>query len=298
MEKYGKQRPVEDDKTDPSGFLKKAREHQSKFRLEKLHLNDYAEYGNYLTISDAQNGNNFYNGFDIFSAVKDYRKFNNDLYQNMLRSEHIPFNLFIPLNANKTYSQNVFNEILNGKIKSINLQKIEYAPRPIRNYLNDKTSFDAYIEYTSNDGKNGIVGIETKYTELSYKIGKKEKTEMDDLESIYYIITNRSNAYKDESIPKLKEDDYRQIWRNHLLGESILLKDPDKFHSFTSITFYPGKNEHFQKVSKEYKSFLKKEYKNKCLFITYEELFELLIKYCPDNKYKKWIGYLNSRYII
>jgi hypothetical protein len=52
-------------------------------------------------------------------------------------------------------------------------------------------------------------------------------------------------------------DNYRQIWRNHLLGESILLIDKDKFKYFSSITIYPNENAHFQKVSKEYKIFFK-----------------------------------------
>jgi len=298
MDKYGKQRPIDDDKTDNSGFLKRAREHQSKFRYEFLKLSDYDEYGNYLTINDAQNGYNFYSGFDIFNAVKKYSDFNKNLYQNMLRSEHIPFNIFIPLENNKKYFTEVFNEILDGKIKTINSLKIEYAPQPKENYLNDRTSFDVYIEYTQNDNKNGIIGIEIKYTERGYKIGEKEKNEIDNCESIYYKITNESNTYRDEIISKLKEDDYRQIWRNHLLGESILLKNTDKFQYFTSITFYPQNNSHFQKVSKEYKEFLKDEYKDKCLFITYEKLIELLYKYCPDSNYKKWIEYLNKRYII
>ncbi|MCL1814545.1 MAG: hypothetical protein FWG27_01815 [Treponema sp.] len=45
---------IEDNKTDPSGFLKKAREHQSKFRLEYLKLEEYDKYGNYLTVEDAK----------------------------------------------------------------------------------------------------------------------------------------------------------------------------------------------------------------------------------------------------
>jgi hypothetical protein len=298
MEKYGKQRPIEDDKTDNSGFLKKAREHQSKFRLKVLKLNDFDEYGSYLTISDAQNGFNFYNGFKIFDAVKEYSNFNKNLYQNMLRSEHIPFNIFIPLNNNKIYFMDVFNEILDGKIKTINSLKIEYAPQPRENYLNDKTSFDVYIEYTQNNNKNGIIGIEIKYTERGYKIGTKEKKEVENYESIYHKITEESNAYKREMISKLQEDDYRQIWRNHLLGESILLKDPDKFQYFTSITFYPQNNKHFQRISEEYKIFMKEGYKEKCLFVTYEKIIELLYKYCPDDNYKKWIEYLNLRYII
>ena len=58
---------------------------------------------------------------------------------------------------------------LNGSIKSIENRaifdneniKIEFAPSPKRNYLNDRTSFDTYIEI-HNDNSKGVIGIEVK----------------------------------------------------------------------------------------------------------------------------------------
>jgi hypothetical protein len=298
MNKIGKQHEIEDDRTDPSGFLREAREHQSNFRLKYLNLFEYDKYGNYLAIKDAEKGLNFYDDFGIFDSVKRYSKFNKNLYQNMLRSEHIPFNIFIPLDMNKEYLKNTFNNILDNKIKSIDLLKIEYAPEPKEIYLNDKTSFDVYVEYTHIGDTKGIIGIEIKYTEREYKIGLKEKQETENMQSKYYVITEKSNNYREEFINRVKEDNYRQIWRNHLLGESILINNSEKYKDFVSITIFPIKNKHFQKTSEEYKNFLKDEYRNKCLFITYESFFELLGDYCPNEKYRKWIDYLNLRYII
>lgn len=87
MEKVGQQYS-KDDKTDPTGFLRRARLHQSKFRAFVLNL-PYDTYGNYLTENDAKEGKNFYDGFGIFDAVKNFRKYNKPLYANMLRSEHL-----------------------------------------------------------------------------------------------------------------------------------------------------------------------------------------------------------------
>jgi len=112
----------------------------------------------------------------------------------MLRSEHIPFNLFVPLEKNKAFFMDVFNEVLNNKISSIDLLLIEYAPQPRENYLKDRTSFDVYIEYSCKDNSKGIIGIEIKYTERSYNIGQKEQAETENQESIYYDITKESNT--------------------------------------------------------------------------------------------------------
>ncbi|MCX6302607.1 MAG: hypothetical protein NTW82_10525 [Bacteroidia bacterium] len=297
MQDIGTQYP-EDDKTDPSGFLRRARLHQSKFRAEVLNL-PYNSYGNYLTKEDGEAGNNFYQGFGIFDAVKKYRKYNKPLYSNMLRSEHIPFNFFIPFNLNKTYCKNVFNEFFGGVIQTIERIEIEFAPNPREKYLNDGTSFDTYIEYSRSDNSKGLIGIEVKYTEKEYRLEKNSKQEraIIDKTSKYYSVTEHCKGYKPEAVYTLSNDKFRQMWRNQLLGESILLADNDKFKHFTSLTLFPEGNSHFVQTSKEYIELLSDNY-HKFLPLTYEDFFGACNKHCPDDNYRKWLNYLIERYII
>ncbi len=150
MQEIGKQYD-RDNTSDPSDFLKSARLHQSIYRANTFDLS-YDKYGNYLTKEDGEQGKNFYNGFDIFDAVrKRYPKYSKGLYSNMLRSEHIPFNMFVPLDRDKEYCRKVFADVLNIDIISIDKIKVEYAPPRKEKYLNDNTSFDAYIQYTHSD---------------------------------------------------------------------------------------------------------------------------------------------------
>jgi hypothetical protein len=293
----GEQYP-EDNKTDPTGFLSRARLHQSKFRAEVLNL-PFDSYGNYLTREDGEIGKNFYEGFGIFEAVKKYRNYNKPLYSNMLRSEHIPFNFFMPFNLNKTFCTNVFNEFFNGSIQTIERIEIEFAPKPKEKYLNDATSFDTYIEYARNDNSKGILGIEVKYTEKEYKLEENSKQEREILDktSKYYKVSELSKLYKPGAIYTLPNNKYRQVWRNHLLGESILLADSDKFKYFTSVTLFPEDNLHFIKTSKEYIDLLENN-DRKFLPLTYESFFAACVKHCPDNNYKKWLEYLTTRYIV
>ena len=143
MKETGKQYERADNLEDPTGFKASARLHQSRFRAENLNL-DCDRYGNFLKMPDGKNGKNFYGDFGIFDAVECYRNYNTNLYSNMLRSEHIPFNFFIPFRYNTDYCKKVFNEILDGCIKSIDLTtsidckmniKIEFAPKPKSNYF-------------------------------------------------------------------------------------------------------------------------------------------------------------------
>src|SRR4030042_5004493 len=294
MQEIGKQYP-EDDKTDPTGFLRRARLHQSKFRAEVLNL-PYDSYGNYLSKEDGEIGNNFYKRFGIFEAVKKYREYNKPLYSNMLRSEHIPFNFFIPFNLNKTFCKNVFNEFFNGAIQTIERIEIEFAPKPREKYLNDGTSFDAYIEYSRSDNSKGIIGIEVKYTEQEYRLEEdsKQARAIIDKTSKYYSVTERCKVYKSEAIYVLSTDKFRQMWRNQLLGESILLADSDKFKHFTSLILFPKANSHFVKTSKEYTDLLADNY-NKFLPLTYEAFFAACNKHCPDDNYKKWLYFLKTK---
>jgi hypothetical protein len=287
-----------DDLTDRSGFLRRARLHQSRFRAEILNL-PCGKFGNYLTKEDGEKGKIYFDGFGIFEAVKNYRPYNEPLYSNMLRSEHIPFNFFIPFHEDKTFCKNVFNIFLRDKIKSIDEILIEYAPAPKENYLGDLTSFDTYIEYTHIDGSKGIIGIEVKYTEREYllKAGSKEGRDINDITQPYFLVTNNCGIYKPNSYPILITDKFRQVWRNHILGESILLVDKDKFKHFTSMTFFPKDNTHFVHTSKEYIDLLK-ENSRKFLPVTYEDFFEACNNHYPNNNYKNWLDYLNKRYIV
>lgn len=308
MKEIGKQYERQDNLEDKSKFKSSARLLQSKYRAEKLKL-DFDKYGNYLTKADGERGENFYPDFKIFDAVKNYRPYNKNLYSNMLRSEHIPFNFFIPLRDNLEFCKNVFNKILDGCIKSIEEKaiidnkeniKIEFAPKPKGYYLNDGTSFDSYIEYTHKDNSKGIIGIEVKYTEQEYKLklGSTEDKAIDNDESDYFRVTNNEQRklYKSGNISKLKSDEFRQIWRNHLLGESILLFKPNEFKHFSSITFFPNGNKHFVETSKKYIDMLQSN-DNRFLPITYEEFFKYLNEYSPNNKFSNWIKYLQERYI-
>lgn len=298
MEGIGKQYK-NDDQIDKSGFLKRARKHQSEFRANTLNL-PFEDYGNCLTEVDAKKGRNFYSGFGVYDSVQErYKKYSGGLLANMLRSEHIPFNIFIPFKSDKDYCAKVLNEFFGQTIKTVDRIEIEYAPPGREKYLNDKTSFDTYIEYTHVDGTSGVLGIEVKYTEQGYKLNPKssEAKGLFDGKSKYFTISDKCNLYKAGSHQKLIKDQFRQIWRNHLLGEYMLHVDSEKFKHFTSITLFPEGNTHFKHHSEEYMDMLINN-NNKFIPITYEAFFDACLKHCPNNEYKEWIKYLSDRYIV
>jgi hypothetical protein len=278
-------------------FKNQCRHHQSRFRSEELQV-DSGDYENVLTDEDGfDKGLNFYQGFEILKSVHfRYPNFRKPLYCNLLRSEHIPFNFFIPLDVNKDFRRKVFNEILGGIINQIVKIEIEYPDKTPTHYLDDRTSFDTFVEYKHIDGTIGILGIEVKYTEKSYPYsGKTEKDKMEDTNSIYYRRSEESGVFL--NLDGLKKDEFRQVWRNHLLGESILMVDKPKYNHIHSLTFYPSGNTHFTNVIKDYKEFLRPEYKERVQGVTYERFFESCRNHLPNEEFGKWLEYLGKRYL-
>lgn len=284
----------------------------------------------------------FYEGFrkQISDAVKSRtrieksrsdNKFScSQMVTNLLRSEHIPYNVFFPLNKNDEETVALFNDILGcDRIERITDIKIEYAPMKIEaessrevSLLNDGTAFDVYVEYipkNSQPGQKGGIGIEVKYTEKEYRLNpdSKEFRETHNTTGIHlaenyskpsYEIGWFKSEYLDDVPKEDKEkaenhfvaDKYRQIWRNHLLGAAMVLNGD--LSEFTSLTVFPEGNGHFREDNSnhlwsEYIEKLTEEGKPTLKFMTYESLFSKMRKYLNFQGATEWIDYLKRRYI-
>ena len=222
--------------------------------------------------------------------------------------------VLIPMKADLFAAAKVFNDIIGEPvIDEITDIRIEWAP-PKKYCLNDNTSFDTYIEFKCG-GQLGGIGIETKYTEEGYHFGKKEYREvMENEHSQYAIVTRSCGLYKQDIASKpiretnLCKDEFRQIWRNHILGESMVLNYKNRIpgepmrrdymlNRFYSLTLYPSGNLHFTDVLPKYREFLSKYGVLTFKTITFESLFDLLkVHFSKDSKYQDWIEYLQIRY--
>ncbi len=250
----------------------------------------------------------FYEGFrqeimDLYHSGK--TKIGMNLLNNALRSEHIPYNLFFPMMKSeyREATKAFFNELLGtDTIADVEAVKIEYAPQPKYLYLNDGTSFDAFLLYRHIDGSKGAVGIEVKYTEREYKIGEMEYVNTHDgaghvrLSNPYQWATSGSGYYLPDSEEQLVSDNLRQIWRNHILGASMVLRH-DVNH-FSSVTVFPNANPHFHIVSEDYRQLLTEKGKSTFFTFTYEKLFELLSHHFRSPEHQDWIKYLYHRYLF
>ena len=288
-------------------FRADARRHQSEFREKVLAIDfdtsvDRAKYGNLLPKAAAMNGLIFYDGYRdhiMKVATKRYGKIKGTArYTNLLRSEHIPLNIFTPMELNLERAKELFNEIISGGIAAIKEIKIEHPGsfNPTK-YLHDRTSFDTFISYTTTSGLRGGIGIEVKYTEVGYKIGKKEKDDMEKQDHPYTKVTQACGYFLDPHPETFKGDLLRQIWRNHVLGAAMI--DDGDLDIFHHIHLYPQGNTHFDKEAiPEYTKLLTEKGKKSFIGLTYENLFRLMGKYFTSPQERDWVEYLKRRYLF
>lgn len=275
-------------------FKKKARLHQTLYRENVLNV-DCNVYGNRLNDNDAYL--NYYPKLGVLEdKLKRYPNYSSKRDADMLRSEHIPFNVFSPLKLDFELAKNTFNKFLGDVISEITDIKIEFAPSPKWSYLNDGTSFDTYIEFTHIDSTRGALGIEVKYTEQAYAMSENEKINIEKPDSLYNLVTKKSNLYIANGIEVFKDDVFRQIWRNHILGESM--KQNNEIKHFISLTLYPSGNTHFKEVNSDYKNLLNTDKKDSYVGITFETLFDVYTELNNTPEFNEWIEFLKKRYII
>jgi len=274
-------------------FKAVARLHQSNYRARVLNV-DCAEYGNRLQEVDGRKLLNYYDGLGVREALRErYPAYSKTRDADLLRSEHIPFNMLVPLSGNPDLMQLVLREAFGLELKKPFEMKLEWAPAPAYKYLGDMTSFDVYIQGQDAYGERMGIGIEIKNTEREYRIGKSEAKRVHDRGSTYWVTTHESGLFVEGGCEQLAEDNLRQIWRNHLLGLAMMRrKDIAKF---VSVTLYPAGNKHFTNALMKYQKCLETTAQISVRGCTFEQYIDCLR---GNSEIDAWKQYLMMRYLF
>ena len=91
-------------------------------------------------------------------------------------------------------------------------------PRGDLKYIGDRSAFDVYVEFLSDSGKKGFIGIEVKYHE-------NLKNKPADIKPRYFEVASEMKCFRDDCIDRLKTSPLEQVWRDHLLAGSLLNSD-------------------------------------------------------------------------
>lgn len=166
------------------------------------------------------------------------------LLSNLLSSMPLTFNLLGPLALDLKLATAVCHEILPGFDGTVGRILFEHSPgRGDVRYTADGTAFDALIRYRSAAGKRGFIAIETKYSEAMQE-------PVPPMRPRYEELTHASGLYIDPGSPHLRADPFQQLWREHLLAQTMLQND--LYDEGTFLFIAPKLNWYAQNAARAY----------------------------------------------
>lgn len=138
------------------------------------------------------------------------------IFNNMLSSQPLVFNLFSHLKVDLELASQVFYLLTKGRCQKITDIQFEHSPgRGDQQFTGDHSAFDVYFEYLTAAGTQGFIGIEVKYHENLCN-------EASDHHDRYDQIALKAGCFEAAQMGCLKAKPLQQIWRDHLLALSLL----------------------------------------------------------------------------
>lgn len=290
-----------------SCFVAKCRKMQSIYRVEiGEEIRPYTDrngnvhyYGNYIS-----NGENPKDGCwknflteNAFKYAEErmknrqrYETIEGDrLFNNLLSSQPMAFNLFCPLRQMLKESPEIATKVIRVALPCYPIHKVtevdlEFIPENYKELTGDKSAMDAIIRFVDTNGKEGFIAVETKYSEnpgtnVAYdrdENGKKTPR----AQSLKAVRELQCFTHDVEQSIMEGDTPLTQIYRNFLLSEMYGYKEGLLSYS---IILSPKSHPSTKKELESLTNGLRQEYKNKIEGINLEDFVERTISVCPEE---------------
>lgn len=209
-----------------NALVARLRWHQSWYRSEVLRLpcgtgpnaGSARALGSMLTVEDGAAGRNFLTPAiaelarrrvaEGTGVVEPFR-----LFHNLLSSQPMCFNLFGPLAADLDLATRLLQAML-PDVREVTRVALEWSPTPPAEYLNDRTAFDAFIEYRDADDRLCAIGVETKLSEPFSQA-------VYDGEPYRRWMRQPDAPWRSPTEERTGDPRWNQLWRDHLLAIAV-----------------------------------------------------------------------------
>jgi hypothetical protein len=144
------------------------------------------------------------------------------VYDNMLSSQPLAFNLFGELQGDLSTASTVARTLWPDLVDTVDEIRFEWSPgRGDRRYLANRSAFDVALICRDAAGRQTCVGIEVKYHEnFRQDPGAADNPR-------YSEVATASGVFRDPDEPALRGLPLRQIWFDHLLALSMVGEQTD-----------------------------------------------------------------------
>jgi hypothetical protein len=174
------------------------------------------------------------------------------IFNDLLSSQPLCFNLFGELAEDLALATRVFHDLLPNRVQQVTAIEFEWSPgRGENRFTGDRSAFDVFVRFLDARGRDGFVGIEVKYHE-----SLKDKSAK--LRARYEEVADQSKAFKPAARDRLRDRPLQQIWRDHLLAESMVQANR-KWNSGLFVFLYPEQNIACESAVTDYKECLAKQ---------------------------------------
>lgn len=220
------------------------------------------------------------------------------LCQNLLSSQPLAFNIFLPLKwDNYELAAKVFDELFPFLgLQKITDIKLEYVPgdengEDNRLISTDKSCFDIFIEFETVENKKSCIGIEAKYTEpfsntdFNKATGDKKQRYVD-------AISDFNQQFDNAHTEKYLNPTYNQLFRNQLIVEEV--KRKTEYQNCIQIVLFSSEDTKCVDAINGFKKMIKLD--NSFLDLTIETLLKKLIDSDTDKDRKVLFNQVYDRY--
>ena len=292
-----------------SRFVAECRKLQSIYRLEiGEEISPYTDrngnlhyYGNYISNGDTPKEGcrkNFLTK-DAFDHAKErtnpenkkpYETIEPDrLFNNLLSSQPMAFNLFCPLRKMLEVSPKAATQVIKAALPNYPICKVtgvdlEFIPKEYKELTGDKSAMDAIIRFEDEQGKKGFIAVETKYSEnlgTNVAYDRDEKgNKIPRKQSL--VVVQELNCFKYDVESRIMNGEVRltQIYRNFLLSEKYgLYEGLNSYSIILAPKNHPSTDDEFKSLYNE----LKEEYRNKINSIHLEDFVNAIINNSPSE---------------
>lgn len=218
------------------------------------------------------------------------------LCNNLLSSQPLAFNLFLPLRwDNYKIATETFKKLYPDlNIKNITDIKLEFVPgdnKENRIIVTDKSCFDVFVEYITFLGQKSCIGIEVKYTE-PFSNTDFNKAPDDKRKRYINAISDYSNQFYSEYTQKYLGVEFNQLFRNQLISEEV--KSKTDYANCFQIVLFSSNDTKCIKAVNEFSSMLKIDKSFQTL--TIEDFIKSIIDCDQKNEISKLYQEIYNRY--
>ena len=223
------------------------------------------------------------------------------LFNNLLSSQPMAFNLFCPLKQMLMEFPEVATLAIKAALPDYPIHKVtkvdlEFIPVNYMELTGDKSAMDAIIEFVDTDGRGGFIAIETKYSEnLGTNVAYDRDEKGNKIPRVKSIEAVKKLQCFKADVEKMIVEGKKgltQIYRNFLLSEMYGFNRLKSYSIILAPKKHPSTDKEFNLLYNE----LREEYQHKIKRIYLEDFVNKIISVCPEV-YKDVFERFYDRYL-